>query len=154
ALRSACQTVDPDGRHARDHWHLFHTWSQVQQRLARRHRALQERTPTVERQAARVAAGLKPRGGKPRTDLDAHQAEIAELSRTLKELRALGHILRDVLAVVVLDRDGVQAAPRRQQNLTVVLDLLAELQRSAPTALQGELKRLHTHMRLAQGALL
>jgi hypothetical protein len=154
AVRSACQTVSPDGQHARDHWHLFHTFSQVQQRLARRLRALQERTPTVERQAARIAAGQKARGGKPRTDLDAHQAEIAELSRTLKELRALGHLLREVLAVVVLDRDGVQAAPHRQQNLTAVLELLSELQITAPTALQGELKRLHTHMRLAQPSLL
>lgn len=154
ALRSACQTVDPDGRHARDHWHLFHTFSQVQHRLARRLRAVQERTPTIERQAARLAAGLKPRGGKPRTDLDAHQAEIADLERTLKELRALGHLLRDVLAVVVLDRDGVQAAPRREQNLTAVLELLCELHSRAPSALQAELKRLHTHMRLAQRALL
>jgi len=154
ALRSACQTVDPDGRQARDHWHLFHTFSQVQQRLARRLRALQERTPTVERQAARLAAGLKPRGLKPRTDLDAHQAEIAEVERTLKELRALGQLLRDVLAVVVLDRDGVQAAPRREQNLTAVLELLCELHSTAPSALQSELKRLHTHLRLAHPSLL
>jgi hypothetical protein len=154
ALRSACQTVDPHGRHGRDHWHLLHTWSQVQHRLARRLRTLQERTPTVERQAARLAAGQKPRGGNPRTDLHAHQIEIAELARTLAELRTLGHILRDVLAVVVLDRDGVQAAARRAQNLTAVLELLSELHTRAPTALQAELKRLHTHLRLAQGALL
>lgn len=154
AVRSACQTVDPDGRHGRDHWHLLHTFSQVQQRLARRLRALQERTPTIERQAARIAAGQKARGGKPRTDLDAHQAEIAVLGGTLEELRALGHLLREVLAVVVLDRDGVQAAPRRQAALQAVLDLLAELQTTAPTALQTELKRLHTHLRLAQPALL
>lgn len=23
ALRSACKTVDPDGPHGRDHWHIF-----------------------------------------------------------------------------------------------------------------------------------
>jgi len=154
ALRSACQTVDPDGQHGRDHWHLLHTWSQVQHRLARRLRTLQERTPTVERQAARLAAGQKPRGGNPRTDPDAHQAEIADLARTLAELRALGQLLRDILAVVVLDRDGMQPAPRRQQNLTAVLELLSELHTTAPTALQAELKRLHTHTRLAQAALL
>lgn len=154
ALRSACQTLDPHGRHARDHWHLLHTWSQVQHRLARRLRALHERTPTVERQAARIAAGQKARGGKPRTDLDAHQAEIAEVERTLKELRALGHLLRDVLAVVVLDRDGLQAAARREQDLTAVLELLSELHSTASTPLQSDLKRLHTHLRLAQPALL
>jgi transposase-like protein len=154
ALRAACQTVDPNGRHARDHWHVLHNWSQVQQRLARRLRTLQARTPTVERQAARLAAGQKPRGGKPRSDLEAHQAEIAELARTLAELQSLGQLLRDVLAVVVLDRDGVQTAPRREQNLTAVLELLAELQTTAPSAVQAELKRLHTHTRLAQAALL
>jgi hypothetical protein len=154
ALRSACQRVDPDGRHARDHWHLLHTWSQVQHRLARRLRALHERTPTIERQAARLAAGQKARGGKPRTDLDAHQAEIAEVERTLKELQSLGQLLRDVLAVVVLDRDGVQAAARREQDLTAVLELLSELHSTASTPLQTELKRLHTHLRLAQEALL
>jgi hypothetical protein len=154
ALRSACLMVDPDGRHGRDHWHVFHTFSQLQQRLGRRLRSLQERTPTVERQAARLAAGHKPRGPKPRTDLDAHQAEIAGQERTLKELRTLGQILRDVLAVVVLDRDGVQAAARRQQDLTAVLELLSELHSVAPSAVQADLKRLHTHMRLAQEALL
>ncbi|MBK9712741.1 MAG: hypothetical protein IPO81_15725 [Kouleothrix sp.] len=154
ALRSACQTVDPDGRHERDHWHLLHTWSQVQHRLARRLRTLQERTPTVERQAARLAAGRKPRGGNPRTDLDAHHAEIADLERTLKELRALGQILRDALAVIVLDRDGIQAAPRRQQNLMVVLELLCEPAEQRAHRGQAELKLLQTHVRLAQGSLL
>jgi transposase-like protein len=154
ALRSACQTVDPDGRHARDHWHVLRSFSQVQQRLARRVRDLQARTPTVERQAARIAAGKKARGGKPRTDLAAHQAEIADLARTCNELQALGQLLREVLAVVVLDRDGVQAAPRREQNLTAVLELLWELHSRAPSAVQAELKRLHTQLRLAQPALL
>jgi hypothetical protein len=154
ALRSACQTVDPDGCHGRDHWHIFHSVSQVQHRLARRLRALQERTPTVERQAARLAAGLKPRGGKPRTDLEAHLAEIDDMERTLKELKSLGQLLRELLAVVVLDQQGVQAAPRRQQDLTALLELLKELHSTAPSTVQAELKRLHTHLHLAQGALL
>ncbi|MBK9715378.1 MAG: hypothetical protein IPO81_29430 [Kouleothrix sp.] len=50
--------------------------------------------------------------------------------------------------------DGIQAAPRRQQNLMVVLELLCELLSSAPTVVQAELKRLQTHVRLAQGSLL
>jgi hypothetical protein len=154
ALRSACQTVDPDGRHARDHWHVLRSFSQVLARLARRLRDLQIRTPTVERQAARIAAGKKARGGKPRTDLAAHQAEIACLARTLKELQALSQILREVLAVVVLDRDGIEGPARREQNLTTVLELLAELHSSAPSTVQADLKRLHTQLRLAQDALL
>lgn len=154
ALRSACQAVDPDGLHARDHWHIFHAFSQGQHRLARRLRALQERTPTVERQAARLAAGLKPRGGKPRSDLQAHLAEVAELERTLKELQALGHILREVLAVIVLDGEGLMDAPRRQQELEALLELLKEQHQRAPSTVQAELKRLHTHLRLAHRALL
>ncbi len=154
ALRSACQTVDPDGRHARDHWHVLRSFSQVLARLARRLRDLQARTPTVERQAARIAAGQKPRGGKPRTDLAAHQAELADLARTHKELQSLGQMLREVLAVVVLDRDGVQGPVRREQNLSVVLELLGALLCNAPSAVQAELKRLHTQLRLAQHALL
>jgi len=154
ALRSACQIVDPDGAHGRDHWHVFHTWSQVQHRVARQVRTLQERTPTVERQAARVAAGQKPRGGKPKTDVVAHQAEVAHMERTLAELRALGHMLHDGLAVVVVDHLGLQDAARRAQDLTAVRDLLAELQTTSPHVAHAELKRLHTHLRLAAPALL
>ncbi|MBK9713387.1 MAG: hypothetical protein IPO81_19090 [Kouleothrix sp.] len=74
---------------------------------------------------ARLAAGRKTRGGNRAPGLDAHHAEIADLERTLKELRARP-VLRDALAVIVLDRDGIQAAPRRQQDLMVVLELLCE----------------------------
>lgn len=154
ALGSACQTVDPERRPGRDHWHLFHTVSQVQHRLARQLRTLEERTPTVARQAARIAAGLKPRGGRPKTDLVAHQAECDHLARTVAELRAWSSLLRDGLAVVALDRVGIQDAPRRQAELQAALELLGELRGSAPSEVQGELKRLHTHLRLAAPALL
>ena len=154
AMGSACQTVDPDRRPGRDHWHLFHTISQVQHRLARQLRTLEERTPTVVRQAARIAAGKKPRGGKPKTDVTAHEAEIGHLTRTVAELHAWSSMLRDGLAVVVLDRTGIQDEPCRQVELQTALELLAELQATAPSGVQGELKRLHTHVRLAAPALL
>jgi len=154
ALRAACQRVDPDGRHTRDHWHLFHTISQVQQRLLRQLRTLEERTPTVARQAERIALGKKPLGGRPTTDLVAHTTEIAELSRIVAELRAWSGMLRDDLAVVVVDRDGVQDGPRRQAELQAAVELLFELIATAPSRVQGEIKRLHTHVRLAQAALL
>ena len=154
ALRSACLTVDPNGRHARDHWHLFHTLSQVYHRLVRQLRNLHERTPTVERQAARIAEGRKPRGSKPKTDLVAHLAELAEMERCVAELRAWGCMLRDDLAVVVVTAGGLLDVAQREHELAAGLDLLAELLSSAPASAMGELKRLHTQLRLASPAML
>jgi hypothetical protein len=154
ALRSACQLVDPHGCHQRDVWHLFHFWNQIQRRVTRRLTALQAQAATVARQAARIAAGQKARGGHPRTDLAAHQAEVAQVQQTDADLRALGHELQRVLAVVVLDRDGVQDLARRHQDLVALVDLLAEVQAQACAPLQGEIKRLHTQVRLAQAAVL
>lgn len=154
ALGSACQTVDPARRPGRDHWHLFHTISQVQHRLARQLRTLEQRTPTVARQAARLAAGKKPRGGRPKTDLAAHEAEVVHMARTVSELWAWSSMMRDGLAVVVVDRVGMQDEPRRQAEVQAALELLAELQGAAPGGVQGELKRLHTHLRLAAPHLL
>jgi hypothetical protein len=154
ALRSACQLVDPQGCHQRDVWHLFRAWNQTVRRVSRRLSSLQAQTATVERQAERIAAGLKPRGGRPRTDLPAHQAELAQVQRTEADLRSLGQELRRVLAVVVLDRAGVQDLARRRQDLAAVLELLCEVQAQALAPLQGELGRLHTQVRLAQTAVL
>jgi transposase-like protein len=153
ALRSACQTVDPQGCHQRDVWHLFQVFNQIQRRVNRRLTTLQAQTSTVERQAARIAAGQKPRGGRPRTDLKLHQSEIDQMQRTEAELRALGQELQRVLAVVVLDQAGVQDLVRRRQDLVAVLDLLAEVQVQALPALQTDLRRLHTQLRLAQEAV-
>ena len=89
ALRAACQAVDPHGRHQRDVWHLFHFWNQIQRRVTRRLTTVQAQTATVARQAARIAAGQKPRGGHPRTDLAVHQADVAQLQQTDADLRAL-----------------------------------------------------------------
>ena len=154
ALRAACQTVDPHGHHQRDVWHLFQFWNQIQRRVARRLTLLQARTATVARQAARIAAGQKPRGGHPRTDLAAHQTDIAQVQRTDADLRALGQELQRVLAVVVLDQGGVQDRARRQQDLAALVDLVAEVQAQADVSLHAEIGRLHTQLRLAQGAVL
>lgn len=154
ALRAACQVVDPDGRHQRDVWHLFHFWNQIQCRVTRRLTLLQAQTATVARQAARIAAGQKARGGHPRTDLVAHQADVAHVQQTDANLRALGQELQRVLAVVVLDRAGVQDLARRQQDLGALVDLVAEVQAQAGAPLQDEIRRLHTQLRLAQAAVL
>jgi hypothetical protein len=153
ALRSACHTVDPAGCHQRDVWHVWQFWNQIQRRLSRRLTSLQAQSATVERQAARIAAGHKPRGGRPRTDLAAHQAEIERVQQTDAELRSLGHELRRVLAVVVLDQAGVQDLARRRQDLAAVLELLAEVQLQALPLVQADLQRLHTQLRLAQEAV-
>jgi len=154
ALRAACQTVDPDGRHQRDVWHLFHFWNQIQRRVTRRLTLVQAQTATVARQAARIAAGQKPRGGHPRTDLAAHQADVAQVQQTDADLRALGQELQHVLAVVVLDRGGVQDRARRQQDLAALVDLVADVHTHACAPLQAEIGRLHTQLRLAQTAVL
>jgi hypothetical protein len=153
ALRSAIETVDPQGCHQRDVWHLFQFWGQIQRRVSRRLTTLQAQTATVERQAARIVAGQKPRGPRPRSDLRLHQTEIDQVQRTDAELRALGHELQRVLAVVVLDQAGVQDLVRRRQDLAAVLDLLAEVQVQALPSLQADLRRLHTQLRLAQEAV-
>jgi hypothetical protein len=49
AIQQACATVDPDGQHGRDIWHLLQTCSQVQARLDRV-------VATLEAQAATRAA--------------------------------------------------------------------------------------------------
>lgn len=154
ALRAACQVVDPHGRHQRDIWHLFHFWNQIQRRVTRRLTTLQAQTATVARQAARIAAGHKPRGGHPRTDLAAHQAEVAQVQQTVADLRALGQELQRVLAVVVLDQAGVQDLARRQADLTALLALVAEMQAQAAAPLHTEIGRLYTQLRLAQAAVL
>ena len=154
ALRAACQLVDPAGCHQRDVWHLFHSWNQIQRRVTRRLTTVQAQTATVARQAARSAAGQKPRGGSPRTDMAAHQAECIRVQQTDADLRVLGQELQRVLAVVVLDRTGVQALARRQQDLAALVDLVAEVQAQAPSPLQTEVGRLHTQLRLAQTAVL
>jgi hypothetical protein len=154
ALRAACQRVDPHGRHQRDVWHLFHFWNQIQHRVTRRLTTLQAQEATVARQAARIAAGQKARGGHPRSDLAAHQAEVAQVQQTETDLRVLGQELQRVLAVVVLDRVGLQDLARRQHDLEALLDLLLEVQAQAGAPLHGEIKRLHTQLRLAQAAVL
>lgn len=154
ALRAACHVVDPHGSHQRDVWHLFQFWNQIQRRVTRRLTLLQAQTAPVAQQAARIAAGQKARGGHPRTDLAAHQADVAQVPQTDADLRALGQELQRVLVVVVLDRAGVQDLARRQQDLGALVDLVAEVQAPADVPLRSEIGRLHTQLRLAQAAVL
>jgi hypothetical protein len=149
AIQAACQKVDPTGQHGRDIWHLFHTWAQVQGRLERQLSRLQARTATVERQAARIVAGQKPKGHHPRTDVHAHAAEVVQARRTVDDLRLLGQELQRLLEVVVLDRQGLVGAARREQELAVLLDLLSTVRSQALPSMRGELRRLHKHLQQA-----
>lgn len=122
----------------------------MQARLDRQVQELQRRTPVVARQATRVAAGKRPRGKCPKSDVGAHAAELAQAQYVCQGLRYLSGELRHLLGVVVLTAQGLMPSPVRQGELEVLLALLAELSQVAPEAMQHELVRLVT---LLQGAL-
>lgn len=145
AIREACATVDPQGQHGRDVWHLLHLCSQVQGRLDRWVLRLETQTATVARQAERVAAGKRPLGRKPMSDVAAHADQTALATRVAEGFRYLSHQLRLLLEVVVLDRRrGLLDGPARQQELAALLALLAELPACTPSAVQRELEQIHT----------
>jgi hypothetical protein len=154
AIHAACHTVDPQGQHGRDLWHVLHICAQVQGRLERWVAALQEQAATVARQAARVAAGQRPRGPKPQTDVVAHNAKLAQAKCIAEGVRYLTYELRELLEVVVVSAEHVLSGAARQANLEALLVLLAEVGAVAPHAQQAEIKRLHTHLATALPGLL
>jgi hypothetical protein len=146
AMHAACRTVDPHGQHGRDVWHVFQRCAQVQGRLDRHVAERQGQTATVMRQAVRVAAGQRPRGHHPRTDVAAHLAEVAHAQRVAESLRYLTGELQALLEVVVLRRDRLLSSAARRCELDTLLVLLAELRETAPVGWQQELTRLHKHV--------
>jgi len=146
AILAACQTVDPQGQHGRDLWHIFHVCAQVQGRLSRHVATLREQTSTVARQAARLACGQRPRGPNPKVDRAAHAAALAQAMQIAEGVRYLTHVLHEVLEVVVLRPQGLLYGLARRTELDALLVLLAELRDSAPASVQGELRRLHKHL--------
>jgi hypothetical protein len=154
AIHAALHAVDPDGVHGRDVWHIFQTCAQVQSRLDRRVTQLSDQTATVARQAARVAAGQKPKGPHPRTDVAAHTYEVAHARQIAAGVRYLTGELRRVLEVVVLTPAGLLDRAARQRELDAVLALLAELRDQAPRGQQQESKRLVKSVTDALPALL
>jgi hypothetical protein len=146
AMQAACRVVDPHGQHGRDIWHIFQRCAQVQGRLGRHVAERADQTATVARQAARVTAGQRPRGHHPRTDVVAHQVELAHAQRVADGLRYLTGELQALLEVVVLRNNRVLEGAARRCELDTWLDLLAELREIAPVGLQQELQRLHKHI--------
>jgi hypothetical protein len=154
AIEAAVRAVDPTGPHARDVWHVLHACAQVQGRLDRRAAQVEAQTASVERQAARVAAGQRPLGRNPRTDLGAHRAACAQARAVAAGLRYLTSLLHDLGEVVVVSPTGLLDAAGRERELTAVLALLDELAATAPPTQQTELARLHRHLTLALPGLL
>ena len=154
AIEAAVRVVDPTGQHRRDVWHVLHVCAQVQGRLDRRVAQLEAQTASIQRQAARIAAGQRPLGRNPRTDLVAHRAACAQARATAAALRFLTTTLHDLLEVVVLTPTDLLDAAGRERELTTLLALLDELAASAPAAQQAELARLHRHLSLARPGLL
>jgi hypothetical protein len=154
AIDAAVRAVEPTGPHGRDVWHVLHVCAQIQGRLDRWLARVEAQTAGVQRQAARVAAGRRPLGRNPRTDLVAHRAACAQARATADALRFLTTTLHQLLEVVVLTPAGPLDATGRERELTTLLALLDELAASAPTAQQTELARLHRHLTLALPGLL
>jgi hypothetical protein len=134
---------------------VLHLCAQVQGRLDRAVARLEDQTPTVERQAARVALGQRPRGHHPRTDLAAHAAEIAAARRLAEGVRYLTGVLHDLLEVVVVTSPGrLLDEAARQGEVEALLALLAELAECAPAGQRPEAQRLHRHVSAARPGLL
>jgi hypothetical protein len=154
AIEAAVRAVDPSGQHGRDVWHVLHVCAQVQGRLDRWVAQVAAQTTSVQRQAARVAAGRRPLGRNPRTDLDAHTRALAHAQATAEAVRFLTATLQGLLEVVVLSPAGVLDAAGREREVTALLELLGELATTAPAAQQQEIARLHRHLTLARAGLL
>lgn len=146
AMQAACNEVTPEVLLQGDSWHELHGCSKVQARLQRALIQLEQRTPAVARQAARLAAGQRPKGCHVKTDVVAHAQDIAAARRVAEGTRYLTEELRRLLAVVVLAQRGLVTATQRQADLESVLALLAELAQTAPAPQQEQLQRLHTHL--------
>lgn len=144
AIGEAVATVMPEQPHQRDVWHILHACQQVQARMDRQVVALREQTAVVARQAERVAAGKRPRGKHPRTDVAVHAALVAQGQYVCEALRYLSGELRHLLGVVVLTAQGVMSSRVRQGELEAWLSLLSELSQLAPASMQQELARLLT----------
>ncbi len=123
--------------------------SPVQARLDRQVEGLQQRVPVVARQAARLAAGKRPRGKCPKTDVAAHAAELAQATYACEGLRYLSGELQHLLGVVVLTAQGLMPSSVRQGELEALLALLDELSQVAPWAMQYELVHLVTLLQAA-----
>ncbi len=154
AMQQACATVDPDGQHGRDVWHLLHSCSQIQGRVDRVVQTLEAQAATAQRYVERVAAGERPRGRQPVALDDAHAAQLTCARHAAQALQYLTSELQALLEVVVLRPTGVLDAVARQADLDVLLDLLADVRDGAAPGQHAHVRTLHTTLtRALPGAL-
>jgi len=155
ALSAALRVVDPEGQHGRDPWHVLHVGSQALGRLDRWVAELESQTATVERQAARVAAGQRPRGKHPRTDVAAHTAVVAQARGIADGLRYLLQVLHDLTEVVMVSRNGrLLDETARRGEAEALLELLDDLAAAAPAKQRREIEHCARHIRAALPGLL
>jgi hypothetical protein len=155
-LQDEGKEVTPKMVHQRDTWHVLDECQKVQSRVDRQLHQWQEQTKTVERQAVRVAAGKKPLGINPKTDVAAHAALVARAESVASGLRFLTRELQRLLSVVVLattPEPSLLSSLSRQEELETLLDVLAELGHAAPAEMLCHIKGLHRHIELAMPRL-
>lgn len=125
-LQDEAEEVTPKPVHQRDTWHVLDECHKVQRRLDRQVEQWQEQAKTVERQAARVAAGKKPRGVNPKTDIQEHEALISRAEYVAASLRFLTRELQRLLEPVVLvgvPEPSILLSQQRCEQLAALLDL-------------------------------
>jgi hypothetical protein len=152
AIGEAVSSVSPERPHQRDVWHILHSCQHVQARLDRVVERLKAQSAVVARQAARLAAGKRPLGRCPKSDVSAHAAQLAQAQYVANSLGYLSSQLHRLLDVVVLAEQpmqGVLSSRVRQEELETVLALLEELRHVAPSGQEVELTRLVTLLRAA-----
>jgi len=154
AIQDAVHKVTPDHIHQRDVWHVLHECQKVQGMVNRAVKRLQEQTPKVEQQAKRVAAGQKPRGRNPKTDVVAHAKDVQKMEYVANSLYYLTTNLQQLLGIVVLTQQGILDSAARQDELDALLSLLDELYETTPNSMKNEVKGLSRHVHLALPALL
>jgi hypothetical protein len=152
AIGEAVATVAPERPHQRDVWHVLHSCQQAQARLDRVVGRLEQQVPVVARQAARLAAGKGLRGKNPKSDVEAHAAQLAQARYVAQSLAYLSSELHRLLEVVVLadsSAHGVMQSSVRQGELETLLILLEELSQAAPADMQHELTKVVTLLEAA-----
>ena len=149
AIQDALGQLQRLDQHQRDVWHVLHVASQVQGRCDRALQQMQDRLPSIERQAERVAQGKKARGRAPLANIAEHEQRIGRVRYVTEAIRYLSQELRRLLEVVVLGQAGIVSSRDREQELEALLAWLEEVAPQALPTLQKEIQSLSKHLRLA-----
>jgi hypothetical protein len=136
--------VDPDGQHGRDVWHLLHTCSQIQGRVARVVTTLEAQAGTAQRYVERAHAGERPRGRQPVALAATHATQLTTARQTAQALRYLTGALHELLEVVVLRPSGVVAMSSRWAELDTLMVVLAEVRDGAAPGQLPHVRTRHT----------